>query len=649
MKKYILNEKIKLTILSDSRWSLSLFLVFLLSLSLLAIISGCSAKYHRVKADKTALSIIKKAQNDVLGKSDNFSIERPSDILRRRLLTKQELAMYGNESLGTDALKKIRHWPEKNYPAPVKSSNKKITVPSKDKPLLINFKQALMVAAENSPDYQSQKENLFKTALTLDFNRNDYSFITKVNGDTTFSVDKTSGVDTDTTKGMVSEGSLGVSKVLKDGSKLAANLAVDLASMLKPHRSSSSGITGDASITIPLLRGSKTYIYSENLTQAERNVVYAVYDFERYKKTFAVNIASSYYNVLMQIDQINNSAENYKNLIRSVRRTRRLADAGKFAEIEVDQAVQNELVARSRWISTTTQYQNRLDSFKELLGLPPDANIELDRSDLDKLISYIKTIIPNTGADDVSETGGVIPPADTPIKLKKPDKSNAGPLEMNERKAIELGLKNRLDLKVSEGKIYDAQRNVIIKADALGTELTFLGQASAGSSRSSVATADLPNGEFHPDMGFYSALLSIDLPIERTAERIAYRESYISLESTVRSFQKLEDDIKLSVRQTLRTMSEARENLKIQKRAVSVAEKRVDSTNLFLEAGRAQVRDLLEAEESLLTAKNSLTSAVVDYRIAELQFQENTGLIHTDKEGLLIEYSPEGKNNAEQE
>ena len=329
MKKYILNNTMKLITFSSSARYFPTILVFLLSLILLTVISGCSAKYHRVKADKTALSIIKKAQKDVLGKSDDFSIERPSDILRRRLLTKQELAMYGNESLGTDALKKIKHWPEKNYPAPVKSSNKKITVPSKDKPLLINFTQALMIAAENSPDYQSQKENLFRAALTLDLNRNDYSFITKANGDTTFSVDKTSGVNT--TKGMVSEGSLGVSKVLKDGSKLAANLAVDLASMLTPHRSSSSGITGDASITIPLLRGSKTYIYSENLTQAERNVVYAVYDFERYKKTFAVNIASNYFNVLMQIDQINNSAENYKNLIRSVRRTRRLADAGKFA------------------------------------------------------------------------------------------------------------------------------------------------------------------------------------------------------------------------------------------------------------------------------------------------------------------------------
>jgi outer membrane protein TolC len=374
--------------------------------------------------------------------------------------------------------------------------------------------------------------------------------------------------------------------------------------------------------------------------------MYAVWEFERYKKTFAVNIATNYFNVLRQIDQMENSAENYKILISSARRTRRLADAGRLTEIEVDQAVQNELLARNRWISAMSQYNNRMDSFKQLLGLPPDAFIDLDRSDLKSLISYIDTIVPNSGGEDVSETGKTIPPADTPITLTEPGRSDVGPMELEEREAIELGLKNRLDLKVQEGKVFDAQRSVVIRADALGTELTFLGQARAGQSRS-LGMATMEDGKLRPDMGFYSALLSIDLPIERTAERKAYRESYISLESAVRNFQRLEDDIKLSVRQSLRSMAEAREGLKIQNRAVSVAEKRVKSTALFFEAGRAQIRDVLEAQDALLTARNSLTSAVIDYRIAELEFQRNTELLEIDTNGLLKEFSQEGKNNAD--
>jgi outer membrane protein TolC len=645
MERYALINSNNLTFLTDFLGKPIILAVFLFFLVGTTLFSGCSAKSHRLAADKTALSIIKKEQTKLLGKADDFSIEKPSDILRRRLLTEQELAMSGKESLGTDALDKIPHWPEKKYPAPITTPGDKLAIPADKKPLVINFSQALQIAAENSPDYQSQKENLFKSALALDLNRNDYSLIAKLKGDSTLSVDKT---QPDTVKGLEHGGDLGLSQTLKDGSKLAANLAFDLVSLLTQGKQSSSAISGDASITIPLLRGSKTYIYSENLTQAQRNVMYAVWEFERYKKTFAVNIASNYFNVLRQIDQMNNSAENYKILISSARRTRRLADAGRLTEIEVDQAVQNELLARNRWISATSQYNNRIDSFKQLLGLPPDAFVELDRSDLESLITYIQTIVPKIGAEDVSETGKTIPPADTPITLTEPDRSDIGPMELEERVAIELGIKNRLDLKVLEGRVYDAQRSVVIKADALGTELTFMGQARAGESRT-IGMATMENGKLRPNMGFYSALLSIDLPIERTAERKAYRESYISLESAVRNFQNLEDDIKLSVRQSLRSMSEAREGLKIQNRAVSVAEKRVKSTTLFFEAGRAQIRDLLEAQDALLTARNSLTSAVIDYRIAELEFQKNTELLEIDKDGLLKEFSQEGNNNANAE
>jgi outer membrane protein TolC len=143
-------------------------------------------------------------------------------------------------------------------------------------------------------------------------------------------------------------------------------------------------------------------------------------------------------------------------------------------------------------------------------------------------------------------------------------------------------------------------------------------------------------------------LLTIDLPLERTAERDAYRNSFISLERAVRDVQKLEDEIKLLIRRSLREMSETRESRKIQANAVYVAQNRVQSTTLFFEAGRIQIRDLLEAQESLLQAKNSLTAAVVDYRIAELSFQRDTGLLKIDEKGLWHEYNPEDSKNGKE-
>jgi len=78
----------------------------------------------------------------------------------------------------------------------------------------------------------------------------------------------------------------------------------------------------------------------------------------------------------------------------------------------------------------------------------------------------------------------------------------------------------------------------------------------------------------------------------------------------------------------------SRESLKIQAQSVVAAQKRVKSSNLFLEAGRARILNLLDAQESLVLAQNSLTSAVISYRMAKLELQPDMGLLQVDESGL---------------
>jgi outer membrane protein TolC len=59
---------------------------------------------------------------------------------------------------------------------------------------------------------------------------------------------------------------------------------------------------------------------------------------------------------------------------------------------------------------------------------------------------------------------------------------------------------------------------------------------------------------------------------------------------------------------------------------------------MFLEAGRAQTRDLLEAQDDLLSAQNLLTASVIDYRIAELEIQRDMAVLQVDEKGLWHEY-----------
>jgi outer membrane protein TolC len=88
-------------------------------------------------------------------------------------------------------------------------------------------------------------------------------------------------------------------------------------------------------------------------------------------------------------------------------------------------------------------------------------------------------------------------------------------------------------------------------------------------------------------------------------------------------------------------MLESRESLRIQAQAVALAQRRVDSTSLLLKLGRAEIRDVLEAQQALLSAQNALTSALVNYRVSELLLQSNLGLLEVDETGLWQEYRPE--------
>jgi len=598
-------------------------------------VPGCrSALSYRREADKVALAIIEQKQKEALGRTEPFGIKRPKNLLRRTLLHDQGLQYSGPWSVGTDLLQRPSHWPNDNYPddpnlAPIVSANA-------NEPVTLTLLDALQVGARNSPEYQTQKEEIFRTALRLDLQRDTFRNFYTEQLDSSISTDSTGSR---TVSGTRHSSTSGFSRLLKDGTTFSAQLAADLANLFTLGGASAVGLKADASITVPLLRGRGAHIVTEPLTQAERDVLYAIWEFERFKRIFAVSIASKYFAVLRLLDQVANEEANYRRSVMSARWSRRRGDAGDLDMIQVDQAVQNELRARDRWVQAMQNYQRSLDEFKVLLGLPVDAKIQLDRSELDRLVATVSEDMIDLSrfAHDPNEE---VPPADAPIQLEPVTLEGAGPYELEPTAAARMALQNRLDLRVAQEKVYDAQRQVVIAADRLGAELTLFGSASAGERRS-VGSATSDDARIHFNKAAYSALLTLDLPLERVAERNDYRNSLIDLEQAVRSVQTLEDQVKLDVRNRLRTLQSTRESLQIQARAVQVAEKRVRSTKMALEANRASIRDILEAQDALLSAQNALTAAVINYRLAELELQRDIGLLEVNEKGLWREFNPE--------
>jgi outer membrane protein TolC len=567
--------------------------------------AGCrTPRDYRVEVDHKIRDIVMEEQARVLGKQGDFCIEGPADSLRRLLIEQAALPTAGPASLGTDKLSPLPHWPEARGPDPSRAATDPFL--PLDTPLVLSLLKALEIGALNSPGFMAKKEAVFQAALALFLEQED--FRNSLVGRIQYLV-RSDTSQTPSRKGTLGTGTLTGTRKSDNGTTLTADLALDLATLLSAGGGSSFGIAGDASLSIPLLRGSGRHIVTEPMHQAQQNLVYAILEFEQFKKQFAVAVGRDYLGILKQLDSVENAREDYRTRMVSAQRSRRLADAGRLKEIEVDQSVQTELVARLRWVSAREQVKRQMDAFKHLLGLPPDADISIDSDELKR----------------IPQLGGI-----------------AGPLELSGRKAVELALANRLDIRVALGRVFDAQRAVITAADALGAELTFLGSASLGERRT-ITTADLENARLQMDKGVFSALLTLDLPFERTAEAVTYRNSFILLEQAVRDLQILEDTLKIEVRSRLRELLEARETLNIQSRAVSLAQKRVKSISLFMDAGRAETRDLLEAQDALLSARNGFTSARVNYRIAELEIQRDMGVLTVTDTGLWQEYTPEAK------
>lgn len=606
------------------------FGIRLLLFSLLFLLFSCrSTSEWREQADARAAELLQSSQRIINGRTEPIRVETPAESLRRRLLLDQDLPHQNAASLSVRDLPDTERWQGKEHLLPDQSPapawNSKET-------LQFSIVQSLQVAAANSREFQTQKDRLFSAALAVDLEAQDFrntfsgmlqsSLATSGSGDSRLTGSNTPGVT-------------GMARKFKNGIEFSSAMSVNLVKMLTGDKASFWGVLGDASISIPLLRGSGEFIVLEPLRQSERNLLYAVREFEQYKKEFAYSIVQSYLNVLQAAQKVKNQAENYKRVVASTRRSRRMANAGRLPEYQFDQAVQDELRARDSWIAAGQSYANSLDSFKVLVGLPTDAEIILQEQELVNLAQDLQEL--TTGKPPV-DYSGEIPPADAEVLLLEPDDSNSGKYEIQEKQAIALALQRRLDLQTLLDKVADAQRRVLIAEDALRAELT-LGSSAAIGQRRSYSNSGQSNAEFNPRAGAYSGVLTLDLPWERTRERNAYRESLLDLEAAVRSLQSKEDTIKLDIRKNLRMLRQYRETLIIQSQAVTLAERRVKSTGLLLQAGRAEIRDLLEAQGALLSAQNSLTGAVVNYRLQEFDLQRNLGVLEVSSEGTLQEFN----------
>jgi outer membrane protein TolC len=442
------------------------------------------------------------------------------------------------------------------------------------------------MATAHNRQYQSQKEQLYLKALDLTLVRHQFA-------KQWFGIFDAQYVRNSEDEEVSYDAGVGFSQLLADGAVVSASLALDWARFLTGDPQTSLGSVLTASITQPLLRGRGREVVQEKLTQAERDVLYQIRSFNRFRKTFVVSIITDYYRVLQLRDATTNAENNWKRKEQLRKRLEMEAEEGQTARFLVDQAEQSELSARDNWVRAMRSYEQQLDEFKIRLSLPTSAKVKLDEKELKALL----------------EKG-----------ITEPDYTLGS--------AIETALLWRLDLANSRDGVDDAARKVIVAADGLGTQLDLIGSAGVDSTEET----DFTRLRFHE--GTYSLGVRADLPLDRKAERNAYREALIALDQQQRQFDNDRDNVELDVREAHRRLQQEAKSYSTQYLAMELARKRVDVSPLLWEAGRLNARDYIESQDALLEAQNRLTDALVAHLIAKLNFFQDIGLLQVRPDGM---------------
>lgn len=180
---------------------------------------------------------------------------------------------------------------------------------------------------------------------------------------------------------------------------------------------------------------------------------------------------------------------------------------------------------------------------------------------------------------------------------------------------------------VARHKVEDSVRAVKIASDALRADLTLTGSAGMDRARST-GESSFKGGE-ETGLG-----LKADLPWDRRRERNAFKRELVLLEQSKRSLEEKEDSVKQSIRNGYRNISAARASYLNQVESMKVAKLRVDSNDMFLQAGRSSMRDFLEAEGAMLNARNSLCSAMILWWKSELELRRDMGVLDISEAGV---------------
>jgi hypothetical protein len=568
---------------------------------------GCSTENYRQWADRDVNKLLTDRKQDALGYQPKTDVGAPvpKDAVPKRAYAKipetpippphqpsavepdRVVVPYG--VLGPE-LKWMRDWPVVSVAVDlgVESSEHaalerlRLGPPSPFIPhIRLDLFGSLHYGIQHSRQYQDQLEQLYLAGLDVTLQRH---LIYDPHPFLRTSVAYNGGqADVATRSALTVATNAGVTQQLPYGGQVTATALVSFMDALNNQSVDGESAQLALAASIPLLRGAGM-VNLEPLINSERSLIYQVRSFEDFRRAFVVNLASQYFNLQARLQSVNNRRANYENTQTIETQTEALFTANRISFLEVQRSRQALLQAETSLISAQTVFDNAVDDFKLVLGMPVEQDLEI-------VPVALQVVIPDT----------------------------------TEQEADRLAERYRLDLQTARDRIEDARRNVDNAENGLLPDLSLLASSSVGN------RVGTPAKEIDSRTLEYNIGGTLSFPVDRLAERNTYRAALIGYQQSQRSLVDQTDSARADVRTSLRQIHTAQLNIEIQHRAVDLATRRLEYSTLLLQLGQlSSNRDLVDAQSSLLSAQDAYEQAKSDLQVNVLQYLRNTGTLRVD-------------------
>ncbi len=446
---------------------------------------------------------------------------------------------------------------------------------------ILTLKQAVAFAAKYSHEYRTRQEQLFLQSLNFTLIR--FNLVTQI----TKQPYKSVGSESPSMSDLASDPKRAVAQA-----RTTTELAEAWAAVLTGPLGIEPASVLQEKIGDPLPPRVQRDSRSEELIQGERDIIASVRSFQRFQQSFVVSILNQYYRIL-HLQEVTALAEQKLDTLKDAyRQMENLANVGRAEPRELDRARQDQLRAEDDLIKSQRNYQDALDEFKLLLGIPVHIEFQLDKQEL----AFLRK-----------------------ESLKEP--------EISLSQGIDTALRRRLDLMNQKDNVADRARDVLRKAYDPDTHREYVNESD-------------PPWENDPKISplqylLHKCKLEFDTHVtfDRLMDRNAFQQNIVQLAQEQRQYKLAVETITKQVRQAHRQLTRSQHRYEVQQQALELARKRVANTEKLLQNGRASIRDVLRAQEDLFDAKMDATEALVDHSSATLDFYRDAGVLKITPDG----------------